>query len=132
MTDKRAGTMVVPTGASSGIGRATALEFARHGAYLALAARRDEPRETLVEAYEWSGSREIAAPTNVTDWREVEALAQRALGAFGRIDVWFNNAGVTLLGRFDETPIADHRWVIETNLTGQVNGGIAAGTPPAA
>jgi NAD(P)-dependent dehydrogenase (short-subunit alcohol dehydrogenase family) len=117
---------VVITGASSGIGRATALAFARAGASVALAARREQALHELAGECERLGGRALAVPTDVTDAEAVRALAARAVGRFGRIDVWVNNAAVSLFGRFEETPPDAYRRVLETNLLGYVHGARAA------
>lgn len=122
MAESVAGKVVVITGASSGIGRATAQELARRGATLVLAARSDESLDEAVRECQELGGRALAIPTEVSNERDVEALAQRAIEAFGGIDVWINNAGVYLAGRFEDVPSQDFRRVIETNLFGVVNG----------
>lgn len=120
-------TVVVITGAASGIGRATALEFARKGATLALAARRAQALDHLVRECERLGaSRAMAVPTDVSDENAVQALGRTAVENFGRIDVWVNNAAVTLFGRFEDVPPEDYRRVIEVNLFGTIYGARAA------
>lgn len=118
--------VVVITGASSGIGRETARQFAKKGASLVLAARGEAALREVVAECEQLGGKAIAVPTDVTDESAVSALAQRAVESFGRIDVWVNNAAVTLFGRFDEAPSADYRRVIETNLFGFIYGARSA------
>jgi NAD(P)-dependent dehydrogenase (short-subunit alcohol dehydrogenase family) len=114
--------VVVITGASSGIGRATALLLAQQGATLVLGARRQEALEEVVSTCERIGTRALAVATDVTDERAVQNLAHQAVQTFGRIDVWMNNAAVTLFGKFEETPPEDYRRVIETNLFGYIYG----------
>ncbi len=117
---------VVITGASSGIGRATALEFARRGARLVLAARRWEVLEEVAEECRRLGVQALAVQTDVTNQDQVTQLAERALDAYGRIDVWVNNAGVTMLASFADSPTDSYKRVIETNLWGTIHGARAS------
>ena len=126
MARKLKDAVVVITGASSGIGRASALEFAREGALLVLAARREEPLRNVAAECEQLGARALAVPTDVSDQRAVEELGRRATDEFGRIHVWVNNAGVTMLGRFDEIPEESNQRVVEINLLGVLHGSHAA------
>ena len=114
--------VIVITGASSGIGRATAQAFARRGGTVVLAARREQALREAAAECERMGGRTLVVPADVTDEAAVQELARRAVESFGRIDVWVNNAGVTALGRFDETPPDVYRRVIETDLFGCVHG----------
>jgi NAD(P)-dependent dehydrogenase (short-subunit alcohol dehydrogenase family) len=114
------GAVVVITGASSGIGRAAALEFADRGSRLVLAARGVGPLRETVGECEARGAEAIAVPTDVRDEVAVGELAEAAISRFGRIDVWVNNAGVIGYGRFEQVPSDVFRAVIETNLMGQV------------
>ncbi|MBP0443542.1 SDR family oxidoreductase [Roseomonas sp. SSH11] len=116
------GAIVVIAGASSGIGRATAQRLAREGARLVLASRRPDTLRTVREECERLGAETIAVPTDVTDPGALRDLAEAALSRFGRIDVWINNAGVGVVGTFEEVPIESHAQVVRINLLGQVNG----------
>jgi NAD(P)-dependent dehydrogenase (short-subunit alcohol dehydrogenase family) len=115
-------SVVVITGASSGIGRATALAFARHGASVALAARSEETLREVAEECESAGGRALVVPTDVTDEEAVQELARRTVESFGRIDTWVNNAGVMVYGFLEDVPSEAYRQVIETNLFGQIHG----------
>lgn len=117
---------VVITGASSGIGRATALAFAEGGARLTLASRRGGRLAALARECERRGARAQYVETNVSDPVAMRALAQAALRQYKRIDVWVNNAGVGAVGRFIDTPIEAHDQVIRTNLMGYLHGAHAA------
>jgi short-subunit dehydrogenase len=122
MVAKQHKRVVVITGASSGIGRATAHAFAEQGDTVVLAARRtDMLREVERECTERGGSA-LAIPTDMRHEDEVEELGRQVLERFGRIDVWFNNAGVGVFGRFDDVPSEVWRGVIETNLFGYMHG----------
>jgi NAD(P)-dependent dehydrogenase (short-subunit alcohol dehydrogenase family) len=115
-------SVIVITGASSGIGRATALHFARHGATIALLGRREEALEELAQDCDRLGGHAYPMKTDVTDEEAVRAAARRAVESFGRIDVWVNNAGITLFARLEEAPMEDFRRVIDTNLFGYIHG----------
>lgn len=114
--------VIVITGASSGIGKATALRFARNGDTLVLAARRKNLLKDLVEEIESKGAEALAVETDVADESSVEKLANTAVKKFGRIDVWINDAGIGAIGKFHEVPLEDHDRVIDTNLNGTIYG----------
>lgn len=114
------------TGASSGIGRAAALTFAREGASVAIAARDAAALDELARECERAGGRALAVPTDVADREAVERLASAAIERFGRIDTWVNNAGVMAYGEFHRIPPDVYDRIIEVNLLGQVYGSRAA------
>jgi len=118
--------VVVVTGASSGIGRASALRLARRGASLALCARSPAPLAEAAARCEAAGAEVIHRPLDVADEEAVEALAAAAEERFGRIDVWVNCAAVMAYGRFSQVPSDVFRRIIEVNLMGQVHGARAA------
>ncbi|WP_174533912.1 SDR family oxidoreductase [Micromonospora chalcea] len=117
---------VVITGASSGIGAATAYALAQRGADVVLAARTGSALRRVAASCRELGGRALVVPTDVTDPEAVEQLAARAVAEFGRIDAWINNAAVGTVGLFDEIPVAEFRRVVDVNLLGAVYGTRAA------
>lgn len=113
---------VVIVGASSGIGRAAALAFAREGARLVIAARRGEVLAEVARECQAAGGKALAVVTDAADAGAVQALAQQADVTMGGIDVWINNAGTGVFGPFQDADIALHRRTIEVNLIGAMNG----------
>ena len=120
------GQVIVITGASSGIGLATARKAAKAGAAVVLAARNAEALRAVCEDIEAEGGRAYAVPTDVGDPAEVEKLARAAIARFERIDTWVNDAGVGLFGELQDTTAQDHEQLFRTNYFGVVNGSLEA------
>lgn len=110
--------VAIVTGASAGIGRSIAVAFAREGAKVVLAARRQEQIEALAREIESAGGTALAAPTDVTVEEEVLALFGRAMDAYGRVDILVNNAGIATGKPTDELSLEAWRRVIDCNVTG--------------
>ncbi|MEV4198841.1 SDR family oxidoreductase [Micromonospora globbae] len=113
---------VVITGASSGIGAATAYALARRGTAVVLAARSESTLSRVAQRCQELGGQALVVPTDVTDAAAVQRLADRAAAEFGHVDAWVNNAAVGAVGLFDEIPVAEFRRVLEVNLLGAVHG----------
>lgn len=123
--DKKGQVMVI-TGATSGIGRATALEWASRGGSVVLAARSRDVLDVVASACEQCGGKAHAVETDVTKEDEIDLLAAEAVRVFGKIDVWLNDAAVLIFGEFTQIPTEDFRRVLETNLYGFIYGARAA------
>jgi len=117
---KLRGTTAVITGATSGIGRETALEFVRAGARVVIAGRREARLQELSAEIASMGGQSLAVRTDVADQPQVVSLIEQAVNAFGRIDVLVNNAGVGAAARFDEMSLEDFRRVMDVNFWGAV------------
>jgi NAD(P)-dependent dehydrogenase (short-subunit alcohol dehydrogenase family) len=118
--------VVVVVGASSGIGRASALAFARKGARVVCAARSVQALDTLVEEIAGAGGTAVAVPTDVADAGAVRVLAGAAEERFGRIDTWVNNAAIGVWGRVEDITGEEFDRVMRVNFLGQVHGVHAA------
>lgn len=116
------GKVIVITGASSGLGREAARQFAARGGSVVLAARRGEDLEQTARLCREAGGRALPVVTDASDEADVERLAEAALSAWGRVDVWVNNAGVTLFAPLETAPFEEHRRVIEINVFGAMHG----------
>jgi len=112
------GRVVAITGASSGIGEATALACARAGASVALAARRADRIEALAAEIERGGGRALAIPADVGEEEQARAFVERAHAQLGRLDALVNNAGVMLLGPIEGAPTDEWRRMVHVNLFG--------------
>lgn len=123
MADKNghAGQRIVITGASSGIGAATAIAFAGRGARLMLAARGEDGLSDIAARCRAAGGVAETRVVDVTDAAAVAAFARDARDTLGGIDLWFSNVGIGVLGKYQDVPIADHARVIEANLVGHMN-----------
>lgn len=115
------GKVAVVTGASSGIGEATARELAARGASVVLAARDAGRLAGLEKAISAAGGRVLAVGTDVSDRSSVEAMVERAVGEFGSLDVLVNNAGLGLSGRVADLRAEDLLYVFEVNTLGPLN-----------
>jgi short-subunit dehydrogenase len=118
--------VIVITGASSGIGLCTARLAAARGAHVVLVARSGDVLQKTARDIEKAGGRAIAVVADVASREQLEAAAQAAVQAFGRIDTWINNAGVSIYGRLDAVTEDDSRRLFATNFWGVVNGSLAA------
>lgn len=112
---------VVITGASSGVGLATAEAFAKTGCHLVLVARGVEALDVAVKRCQVLGAEAIAVPMDVSDYLQVQQLVNEAIAFGGNIDYWINNAGVMASGKFEEIPIEVSHQVVKTNLFGYLN-----------
>lgn len=115
-----AGRVALITGASGGIGSATARELARQGANVILAARRADLLESLASELGASGVEALAIPTDLTDTTQIEPLVERALERFGKIDILVNNAGIGTPRSLAKTPPDAIRRELEINLVGAI------------
>jgi NADP-dependent 3-hydroxy acid dehydrogenase YdfG len=122
------GQVVAITGASSGIGRATALYLARGGAKLALSARHEEGLSRLTEEIKAAGGQAVYRVTGVSRREDLQGLVTRAQQSFGRLDVLFSNAGAMPIGPFDDLAVDDWETMVDVNIKG-VLFGIAAALP---
>jgi NADP-dependent 3-hydroxy acid dehydrogenase YdfG len=118
--------VIAITGASSGIGLATALAAANQGAKVVLAARSAQTLDEIVQGIRADGGGAVAIAADVADRQKLEEAARLAIDTFGCIDTWVNNAGVAIYGRLDEVDDEDSRRLFETNFWGVVYGSLVA------
>src|SRR5215212_6453998 len=118
--------VMVLMGASSGIGRETALRFAERGAKIVVSARSENGLTSLVEEIQAKGGEALAIPAEVSEFEQVKAVADGAVEEYGRLDTWVHLAAVGLFATFEETTPVEFERVIDVNLMGQVYGAMAA------
>jgi NADP-dependent 3-hydroxy acid dehydrogenase YdfG len=118
MADDLQGTVALVTGASSGIGEATARELAARGAAVAIAARRKDRLDALAAEIEAAGGRAVAIECDVTDRSRARALVEQTVDELGRLDTVVNNAGVMLLGPIVDAPVEEWDRMVALNVQG--------------
>ena len=125
MNEGRAETVVI-TGGTAGIGRATAREFAGHGCNVAVLARGEDGLKATCRDIEQLGGKALGIPTDVADWKAVEAAAERIERELGPVDIWVNNAFAGIFSRFMDVTPEEYERVTQVTYLGQVNGTRAA------
>jgi len=123
---KLADQVIVITGATSGIGLATARLAAKLGARVVVSSRNEEDLTRLADEITAQGGFVLAVPADVADARAVDALRDAALDKFGRIDTWVNNAGVSIYGKLHDVELVEARRLFDVNFWGVVHGSRAA------
>jgi NADP-dependent 3-hydroxy acid dehydrogenase YdfG len=118
MAGRLDGTVALVTGASSGIGAATARALAAQGAAVALAARREERLEQLAKAITRNGGRALVHETDVTDKSQAQAAVARTVAELGRLDILVNDAGVGMPGPIENAPLDEWDQMVQLNLLG--------------
>ena len=118
--------VVAIVGASSGIGREAALQFAARGAKLVVSARSKVGLETLVDEIRSRGGEAVAVPADVSSFEQVQAIANRTIEQYGRLDTWVHAAATGILAQFDQIAPEEFQRVIDVNLMGQVYGAMVA------
>ncbi|HEY4830640.1 MAG TPA: SDR family NAD(P)-dependent oxidoreductase, partial [Solirubrobacteraceae bacterium] len=115
MAERLDGTVALVTGASSGIGEATALALAEHGATVAIAARRRDRLEGLARRIE-AGATALVIEADLTDQEQAERAVERTVSELGRLDILINNAGVMLLGPAVDADTSEWSRMVELNV----------------
>lgn len=118
--------VVAIVGASSGIGRSTALEFAKQGATVVVSARSISGLTSLVDEISSLGGEVMAVPADVASFEQVQAIANKTVERYGRLDTWVHLSATAVFARFEQVTPEEFKRVIEVNLMGQVHGAMAA------
>ncbi len=118
MTQSLTGTVALVTGASSGIGEATAVGLAEDGAAVALVARRRDRLEALAERIEGAGGQPLVIEADVTDQQQAQRAVETTVTELGRLDTLVNNAGVMLLGPIVGAPLEEWQRMVHLNVLG--------------
>lgn len=118
--------VVVVVGASSGIGRETALRFAQRGAKVVVSARSELGLTSLVDEIRRGGGEAMAVAADVAEFDQVKGVADKAVATYGWLDTWVHLAAVALYAPFEQTTPEEFKRVVEINLLGQVYGAMAA------
>lgn len=118
--------VVAVVGASSGIGRETALQFAKRGAKVVVSARSQAGLESLVTEIQNQGGEATAIAADVAEFEQVKAIADKTIEVYGRLDTWVHLAATGVIAPFDQITPEEFKRVIDVNLTGQAYGAMAA------
>ncbi len=118
--------VVAVVGASSGIGRDTAVKFAQRGAKVVVAARREPGLKSLVNEIQSFGGEAIAVVADVSDFQQVKAIADKAVAQYGRLDTWVHAAATGVIAPFEKITPEEFQRVVDVTLMGQVYGAMAA------
>jgi NADP-dependent 3-hydroxy acid dehydrogenase YdfG len=118
MADELDGTVALVTGASSGIGEATALALSAHGATVAIAARRKDRLDALATTIRDGGGQALALEADITSQPEAERTVETTASELGRLDILVNNAGMMLLGPIENAPLQEWDQMVDINVRG--------------